>query len=131
MGTYTEILVRCEIKKDTPLEALGVLQFLFNGAKKPEKLPTHPFFNTPRWEYVGSGNSDYHFPFAFSILKFDEISNSCFLISRSDFKNYDNEIALFFDWLSYFVDAEEGDCIGGRWYEENEKPELWLKGVSK
>jgi hypothetical protein len=42
-------------------------------------------------------------------FEFDDIADAWILISRSDFKNYDNEVDLFFDWLLPYIDAEDVD----------------------
>jgi transposase InsO family protein len=43
-------------------------------------------------------------------------------------KNYDNEIKHFIDWLTPYIDQEDGECIGWSWYEEDDKPTLLFKG---
>lgn len=45
-----------------------------------------------------------------------------YIFSRSDLKNYDDEIAEFFNWFSPLTTAEPGKCIGYSWYEEHDSP---------
>ena len=54
----------------------------------------------------------------------DEYGIGSALFSRSDLKNYDREIELFFDWLRPLTCALPGDCIGWQWYEEHDEPTL-------
>lgn len=126
MGMYTELVLKCGIKDSAPKVVIDVLDKLFNGSvDEVEVLPDHEFFKCPRWECIGSCWSYYHIPFALSKFQHDEISKDLF--SRSDLKNYDNEIAKFIDWLMPYIDEEPGYCIGWSWYEEETKPTLLFK----
>jgi len=126
MGMYTEIYVRCHFKKDLPEEVLLILNDLFNDENLVVEnlLPDHPFFKCERWGLIGSWSSYYHIPFSLSKLWKDEIDSSYYLISRSDLKNYDNEIEKFFDWIMPYIDADDGDFIGYKLYEEDREPTL-------
>jgi len=121
MGMYTEILIKANVHESIPDNIKQVLNYMFNQGEIPETLPKHDFFNCSRWGFIGSGSSYYHVPWATSAYK----ENSIF--SRSDLKNYDNEIELFFDWIKPYLDNVEGECIGHWWYEEYDEPELVIK----
>ena len=132
MGMYTEIYICSEIKDDTPDSVLKVIQYLFDGKQELKdweklELPAHEFFKTDRWRIIGKCCSYYHIPFATSDLRYDEISKSYHLVSRSDLKNYDGEIGLFFDWIMPYLDKYEGEFIGYSRYEENDEPKLYFK----
>lgn len=124
MGMYTELILKCIIKSDTPREVNQILDFLFNRDCKQDvenlAIPTHPFFNCGRWRFIGSCSSYYHIPWASSRYSED------YLFTRSDLKNYDDEIAKFIDWLTPYIDAAPGQCIGWSWYEEESQPTLLL-----
>ena len=118
MGMYTELVLKCEVKSDCPSLVKDILNYLFNDKEKPKELPEHNFFKCERWASIGHCSSFYHVPFALS--KFEE----GYIFSRSDLKNYDNEIDLFIDWLKPYLDEFERNCIGWSWYEESEVPTL-------
>ena len=121
MGMYTEIVIKCSIKENLPESIVSVLHYLFNNGDEVAELPNHPFFKCSRWRAVGSCSSFYHIPWADSKYSED------YLFSRSDLKNYDNEIALFFDWLDPYIEELTDKCVGWSWYEENDVPELVYK----
>jgi hypothetical protein len=39
---------------------------------------------------------------------------------HANLKNYDDEIAKFFDWIDQYVEGSEGDFLGYSLYEETE-----------
>jgi hypothetical protein len=122
MGMYTELLLKTEVKEDIPLDVEAVLQFLFNGRERPEELPDHPFFQCQRWSLIGQCSSFYHVPWSTS-----RYFEGC-IFSRSDLKNYGNEIDLFLDWIAPYLQELDGTCIGWSWYEEADVPTLLIKG---
>ena len=122
MGMYTEILVKAHIKRDIPIEVKEVLEYLFTDNEKvPTILPEHEFFKDKSWRSIGSCNSFYHVPITLNFF------NGTTLFSRSDLKNYSHAIELFFDWIQPYVNAETGQCIGYKWYEEWSSPTLIYK----
>jgi hypothetical protein len=118
MGMYTELIIKADVKNNLPDDVEQVLQYLFNGGDEPDSLPDHLFFRCERWPMVGQCSSYYHTPWATS--KYSE----GYLFSRSDLKNYGDEISLFIDWIKPYLDVYEGQCIGWRWYEEDDVPVL-------
>lgn len=68
MGMYTELVLKCQIKVDAPVDVKAIIAHMFRGEKEPEKLPQHKFFSLPRWNFIGSCSSFYHHP---------EVINSC------------------------------------------------------
>ncbi len=130
MGMYTELVIKADVKRDISVDVKFILNFLFNHEMdidiwdnemnlKPEiKLPDHSFFKTSNWTAIGRCNSYYHIPSTFSFF------DGKYLFSRSDLKNYDNEINKFIDWLCPYLDVDAGKCIGWSWYEEWHEPTL-------
>lgn len=118
MGMYTELLLKCKVKSDIPEEVKYILDYLFNNGDTPPILPEHSFFKCTRWEHIGNSCSYYHIPWESSMYK------EGYIFSRSDLKNYDNEINLFLNWINPYIDSFDGDCIGYKWYEEDTKPTL-------
>lgn len=131
MGTYTELILKCSIKKDIPDEVVSVLNFLFNGASLDETkaIPLHQFFNLSNWMCIGNCSSYYHIPFASSKFTKEDGKEffGSYLFSRSDLKNYGGEIAQFLDWINEYIAEEVGHCIGWTWYEEDKEPTLIFK----
>lgn len=124
MGMYTELVLNLTIKSDAPPEALAVLRQLANGDDEPKKLPDHPFFKCPRWSMVMQCSSHYFVPFSLSKLHSTSYTDDYYLSTRSDLKNYDDEIDLFVDWLRPYIDGLAGDFIGYKRYEEDLNPTL-------
>ena len=124
MGMYTELVLKCQIKEDAPADVKSVIAYMFCGGDAPEKLPDHPFFCLTRWNSIGNCSSFYHHPEVVnSCPKFD-YTESQYIFSRSDIKNYDGEIEAFIDWIKPYLENEEGQCIGWSWYEEELQPTL-------
>lgn len=121
MGMYTELLLKCRMISNLNTKVNDVLEFLFNNKEKPNSLPNHEFFTLSRWSLIGRCNSYSHVP---SALNYYE---DHYLFSRSDLKNYENEIDLFLDWFNPYIDELNEKCIGWKWYEENDSPELIYK----
>lgn len=119
MGMYTELLLKCSIKPEAVNNP--ILRFLFAGGPEPDRedIPHHPLFMCDRWKHIGSCSSHYHHPKAMS-----DINENGYLFSRSDLKNYDDEINKFLDWFWPFVEESPGQCIGWTWYEEEDVPTL-------
>jgi len=124
MGMFTELVLKCGIKSDAPEDVKLILRNMFNGEgdiREIDNLPEHEFFKCERFHHLGSCSSYYHIPWATSKYAED------YIFSRSDLKNYDNEISKFIDWLMPYIDEKPGYCIGWSWYEEETKPTLLFK----
>lgn len=136
MGMYTEIYVNCRLIEELPKDVIGVLQYLFSEerekANEPADIPDHPFFcENINWRSIGVECSYYHIPFTTNKFLRDENGKYYYLTSRSDLKNYRNEIDLFFDWLMPYVDRFPGEFIGYKRYEDNDLPTLFVKSVGE
>ncbi len=138
MGTYTEILVRAQISRQTPDHVKALLLELFGeGGNDPVAvLAEHPnapefdhaFFRAPRWQAVGSCSSFYHIPTPMGgVAREGFVEPAYYIFHRSDLKNYDNEITLFWEWSRPYLVPATGRCVGWTWYEEAEAPTLVLR----
>lgn len=130
MGNYTEILIKAKIKSCIPDNVRNILMHLFDSKIEFEDeyiksiLPEHEFFKCPRWHLVGTCCSSYHIPWI------DSNYEDGYIFSRSDLKDYDDEIDKFFDWISDYIDGIPGQCIGYKWHEYDDAPTLaYLKGI--
>lgn len=117
MGTYTELVLKCSIKDDRPQIVHEVLTFLFGkDSEQPTDLPDHPFFKKRGWEAVGRSGSYYHCPAPTNFY------DGKYLFSRSDFKNYDDEIDSFLEWLKPYLSNAPGKFIGWIFCEQVKEP---------
>lgn len=126
MGMYTELFISTRIK-DVP-EVIDILKDMISGNHiELEQIPDHPFFYTTRWKHMLRCSSHYFVPVASSLLEYSKIGDFWVFTNRSDFKNYDNEIDLFVDWLNPYIDAIEGEMVGYFRYEEDQEPTILYK----
>jgi len=123
MGMYTELVLKIDIKRNLPDQVYKVLEYLFTESDIPSELdiPEHEFFKCTRWKDIGSSNSYYHIPKTFNYYDRE------YLFSRSDLKNYEDEIDKFIDWINPYINCCEGKCIGWHWYEGSDSPTLIFK----
>lgn len=122
MGMYTELVMATRVKKDS--DAVPILKYMTGQSDIPSQLPDHPLFQTPRWIMLLSCSSYYFVPRSIHMFEYDEIGNYWVLISRADLKNYDNEVALFLDWIRPHLEADADDMIGYSRYEETREPTI-------
>lgn len=127
MGMYTELVLKCTVDESAPKEVKNIVKYLFGEDRDetPTQLPHHPFFECSRWTCIGSMSSHYHHPESTRSLV--ESCGDLHIFSRSDLKDYDDEIAKFIDWISPYLYNSVGECIGWSWYEENSVPTLIIK----
>lgn len=138
MGMYTEINMRASLKKDTPEDVLQVLECIVNSDRLllGVPFPNHPLFGCDRWRNLGSHGS-YYFPKGNQsrlVRPEYEWEVPCIAL-HGNLKNYDDEIAKFFDWLDPYIEDEDGTYLGYSLYEEDQHaggsgPVLWRKGES-
>lgn len=127
MGMYTELVLKIEVNKGIDEKAFNVLHYMFgggNGEGLENNLPDHPFFRLPRWSLIGKCSSFYHHPSNVNDWYDVDYSSTIYIFSRSDLKNYDDEINHFLDWVKPYVVPATGSCLGWVWYEEDEMPTL-------
>ena len=123
MGMYTKISVDLKFVGNLPSEVVEALKAMVGEVDSNlysiTDFPTHELFKTPRWSYMLRCSSYYHTPFSLTKLHYDDISKHYYLVSSSDFKNYDNEVELFFDFVKDYV---EDGFLGYSLYEEDTVP---------
>lgn len=129
MGYYTHLYVNIDVSGDIPEDVKYALYAIFDtetrierynnnpyvklteGYKEVEKLvdpklPDHPLFKTSRWDSIASCSSYYHGGTPVSKIVYDEISKEYKITSSANFKNYEDEIDKFFDWISPYIERE-------------------------
>lgn len=112
MGYYTELKFKAKLRDDTPENVinllkriliehdLGIERELFHTEDVFKPNLSHQFFKCERWYMLFlSTNWDNEMQGG----KMYQIGNRWVIDLHTEFKNYDNEIDLFFDWIKPFV----------------------------
>lgn len=125
MGMYTELIFGAELKKETPEQVINALKYIIGELEdKPDDFP----LPEGRCKYVLNGSS-YYFGVSESLSKiwFDEISKSWKISSRSNIKNYENEIEKFLEWIKPHIERGSGakDMYAITIYEEDFEPTIY------
>ena len=129
MGMYTELHLNAELRKDTPAGVVRLLDAMCDGATEPApglEIPGHALFRTIRWPYMLCCASYYFAAQTHSEVYRDPLG-LLYLCIRCNLKNYDNEIELFLDWIDQYIDAQKGEFLGFKRYEEENEPTLIYK----
>jgi len=124
MGMYTELHYNVALKQPVPDEVVTLLRYMLGDIEEVEEVPFHRLFATSRWDYMLRCDSYYFDADTNSTLRYDDIHGGYYLCIRCNLKNYDDEIKLFIDWVSPYVDALPGDFLGFFRYEESLEPTL-------
>lgn len=121
MGMYTEIYINVDLKGDTPDDVIDVLKTMCDMEGSDKKvLEPYP----DRWDYMFYSGSYYTPNTWCRSLTYDDISKKWSLLGKGDIKNYGLEIQKFFEWITPYVDGDDGDFIGYYRYEESRQPTL-------
>lgn len=124
MGMYTIFHLDIRLRDDLPEDILHLLEHMLHGnGTYVRTLPKHPLFETQRWDYMLCSNNSY----ASCVHQLEK--HEFFgirLCVQSSFKNYDNEIVKFLDWLAPYADPDMDDnvFVGYERYEENKYPNV-------
>lgn len=123
MSMYTEFHFNANLRDDTSENVMHVLKAMTTIERNPYgwvfETPDHPLFKTQRWEAMLNSDS-YYFPSAAnSVLNENSLSIRC------NFRNYDNEIDHFLDWIAPYLD-EFNTFLGYSRYEEKDNPTLYF-----
>ena len=125
MGMYTELIFGAELKKETPEQVINALKYIVGELEdKPDDFP----LPRGRCEYV-LRSSSYYFGVNKPAYKlwFDEISKSWRISSRSNIKNYENEIEMFLEWIRPYIESGSGakNMYAITIYEEDFEPTIY------
>jgi len=112
MGYYTEFKFKAKLKKDTPElvvdllkrvlveKDLGTKSELFHSIDVFKPIISHPFFQCERWYMCLLANN---FDPNIQGGKFYKKGDYWTIEIHSEFKNYDQEIDNFFNWIKPFI----------------------------
>ena len=97
MGMYTDYALKFSIETKDPDLIEDILSFMMSGdypaIKRP--LPDHPLFKTSRWRMMAKGSRSFK-------TKDEHFGDVDFMLIGA-FKNYDDEIAKFIDWITPYL----------------------------
>ena len=125
MGMYTEFHFNAELKEDTPEDVLGLLRYMTGETRdRPDKTPDHELFETGRWFLMLCCDSAYFDMSTASGLHRSGTFSFWYLSIRTNFKNYDNEIDKFLDWIHPYLNKDDAEFLGFYRYEDDENPTL-------
>lgn len=122
MGMYTELLVKGDLRQDTPSEVKDALRRLIEDDASPAEWPAHPFFSNVRRDQIAHGGSAYFVTGSSEYI--DTTYGYPKFFITSSLKDYTDTIGEFLDWLLPYVDAFPGDFLGYTRYEEDDRPTL-------
>lgn len=129
MGMYTELKLNVELKQEVPDTIINILKYMLGEEIENLIKPEHDLFKTKRWTNMLYTDSSYFEEGASSILKYDDITKSWILAIQCNFKNYDDEIKKFIDFISPYVVTQ--GVWGHKRYEESPNPTLIIDGKFK
>lgn len=132
MGMYTELILGCTLKEETPKICIEALDCVINNKSldnHPKKDEIERFIEHYDLQYLFCSSS-YYFgachPTRF--FNFNRIRNKWIIITRSNLKNYRNQIENFLDYISDYVDCGSGydnDIYAYVQYEESPFPTIY------
>ena len=127
MGMYTEIIFGASLKSDTPKVVIDTLKYMIG---KTKDRPSDFAFPISRFDYMLRSASNY-FGISEPVCKmwYDKISKNWIISTRSNIKNYCNEIEHFIEWIKPFVESGSGkrNMFAVVTYEEQEEPTFYYK----
>jgi len=108
MGSYTELIFGASLKKETPPDVIETLKHYCGLVELPEeqlvfktKSGRNPL-NMGGSYYFGVINTDPQ-------MIYDKIRPSWYISSRTNLKNYENEIEDFLKWVKPYLDSGSGE----------------------
>ena len=123
MGMYTELIFGAELKKDTPEEVIDNLKYMVGEKELPEPPEEVKDF----WFVLRGASYYFGVDSAVKELWFNDTCESWHLSSRSNIKNYGEEIEAFLAWIKPYIEHASGgrDFYAIVTYEEAEEPTIY------
>ena len=125
MGMYTELIFGAELKKETPNEVIEALKYMLGEV---EEKPSNFSLPEGRCEWLFQGSS-YYFAISNPTNKMwlDDIDECWHISTRSNIKNYENEIETFLEWIKPFIECGSGnrEMYAITIYEDSEEPNIY------
>ena len=92
---YTDYVLRFSIETKDADVIVAVLDHMMGSKKVFTQTPDHPLFKTFRWDMMASSGRSFK-------TKDEHFGNVDFMLI-GEFKNYDDEIAKFIDWITPYL----------------------------
>ena len=123
---YTVFHLDIRLRDDLPDDIYKLLQRMLGDQERVAEnspLPDHPLFQTTRWNYMLCSNNVYA-SCVNQLMRHEFFGIR--LCVQSSFKNYDNEIDKFLDWLAPYADPNMSDdtLVGYTRYEDYTYPDI-------
>lgn len=120
---YTELIFGAKLKRETPKQVTNALSYMLGvGGDECPLLPDDPFFKCERWRSLFGGGS-YYFAVNESVSRmwYDSIDNCYHISTRSNIKDYNDEIKTFLSWIKPHIEEGSGyrDMYAIVTYEED------------
>lgn len=123
---YTELIFGAELKSDTPNIVIESIKYMLG---RIEEKPKHFPLPDGRCESLFTGSS-FYFGVSSPVCSFwkEEITKNWILSTRSNIKNYFNEIECFLEWIKPYISSGSGskDMYAIVTYEESEPKIYYL-----
>ena len=127
MGTYTELVLSFELKKDTPKIIINTLKYMIKNGDNYHLDNLDMWFlnddNRCKW-MLRSSSYYFAYPASLSDIDYNEITKTHSVSIRCSFKNYYNEIDLFLKWITPHINPYGHNFLGYSLYEEANEPKL-------
>ncbi len=121
---YTELIFGASLKADTPESAVKTIQALIDDDMEAVRLNSGLVFSRNPFN---SGHG--YFGLDRPVLAFwqSEYTKQWHLSTRSNLKNYEQDIELFLEWIKPLIDQGSGvrDMYAIVTYEECEEPAIY------
>lgn len=127
MGMYTELNIGVSLRSDTPSNVVDILRYMLGDDIDNVETTDHPLFSTHRWAMMLRCDSYYFDGRTDSSMVRDDVDHEYKLNVRCNFKNYNNEIVLFMDFIHPYLETE--GFLGYERYEEEADPVLIYNDV--
>ena len=135
MGMYTELKINIVLKPDTPQCVIEFLNNVINNDLLDSEnvlftsrnlFPhfNHEFFECNRWELLlTSTNGGYT-----GGSRFTKLEDKYVLNLHTEFKNYDNEVDKFINWMSSFLEYKRRPhYVGYKNFEDTGRCGLYIE----
>lgn len=127
---YPLFFMRAELRRDTPPHVLRILSYIVGEiTSAPDSPPDHPLFDCKRWQWLGTCSSAYFPAGARSSLSTADQWSGPVLVMFANLKNYDDEIAKFFDWIDPYLCTPPGGFVGYSLFEYDTTPVIYHKAA--
>ena len=121
---YTELIFGASLKSNTPTDVINAISYMIG---EPTDKPSNYPFDDNDMDVLLS--SSYYFGVSLPVRKFwyDTITESWCLSTRSNVKNYSNEIERFLEWIKPYIESGSGnrEMYAIVIYEDAETPTIY------